>query len=497
MPTYYLRMEGVNLSAVFDDTNQISVIRGASFLLREATKAYKKAYENHPALKNWQVISNGASIGLYSFEAEHIDAAEEVKEILVRALNTDEQFQHFTFVVDIQADTQDFTHDKEALIARNRFRQMQQLSLVIPEKNEKNTAVCTLTNLAPAVKEARIGEELKEISTSVQVRLEHGRKEKQGFYQKERAAIQNNESANSGELDYVESLQEIAFKTGTLKNKIAVLYLDGNKFSAIQREHCQQVSDIQDFDQLMQNNRRDFLNKLHELICNDPDFANYKKMRLETLLWGGDEMLLVVPASKGLKLLSFFYECSKDWAFRDVAPFTHAGGLVFCRAKTPIRRIRKYAQELADFVKSQDRTKNLFDYSVLESIDYPSETPEKLRKKIYSDFLLKDYKPLMPFTKQGLIALSELKNSKNSVSKTQAYKLARASTQSEDEFKKAYARFSIVLNNSEREKSIKQFLEKAFPTQSECWQWIHLVELWDYIDETLTAHAFPECAESC
>lgn len=484
MPTYYLRMEGVNLGAVFDDTNQVSVIRGASFLLREATQQLPK----YILPDTWKVISSGASIGLFSFEAENLEQANSIEEYVVNHLNTDEKFRHFSFVVDIQPATQKFPHDKEAVLARNRFRQMQQLSLVVPEKNHSEnstTEICTLTNLTPAYKKAFVGEEQQFVSYSVQVRLKHGREQKQAFYKKETGI----------ELDFTQSLQEIAANTGSLKNKIAVLYLDGNKFSSIQEKQCTTPDALQEFDRLMQGKRREFLTALlQDCIIPDKGFFNHDLVRLETLLWGGDEMLLVVPASKGLKLLQFFYEFTKDWKFKDTA-LSHAGGLVFCRAKTPIRRIRKFAQELADAVKEKNRKKSCFDYMVLESIDYPSESLEKLRKKIFPDDLMQQYQVLKPVNSTMLGALKYLKQH---IPRTQAYGIAHAITNKDEaEFEEKRKRLSVVLNdlqdeyNKKIDAEIEEKLKCAFPEQEIRWQWLHLVELWDYIEESETLNMPP------
>ncbi|MEN9849037.1 MAG: hypothetical protein RL368_1777 [Pseudomonadota bacterium] len=492
MPTYYLRMEGVNLGAVFDDTNQVSVIRGASFLLREATQQLPK----YILPKTWKVISSGASIGLFSFEAENLEQADKIKEYVVNHLNTNEKFRHFSFVVDIQPATQEFPYDKEAVLARNRFHQMQQLSLVVPEKNHSEnstTEICTLTNLTPAYKKEVVGKEPQFVSSSVKVRLKHGREQKQAFYNKETGV----------ELDFTQSLQDIADSTGQLKNKIAVLYLDGNKFSSIQEKHCTTPDALQEFDSFMQGKRREFLTALlQDCIIPDKGFFNHDLVRLETLLWGGDEMLLVVPANKGLKLLQFFYEFTEGWEFEG-NDLTHAGGLVFCRAKTPIRRIRKFAQELADAVKEKNRKENRFDYMVLESIDYPSESLEKLREKIFPDDLMQQYQVLKPFNSTMLGALQYLKQY---ISRTQAYGIAHAITNKDEaEFEEKRERLRVVLNdlqdaynkkiNTEIEEKLKcafpEQIDPAFPKQEKRWQWLHLVELWDYIEESETSLTAP------
>jgi len=188
-----------------------------------------------------------------------------------------------------------------------------------------------------------------------------------------------------------------------------------------------------------------------------------------------------VPAWKGLELLNYFYQVSRDWEFEG-EKLTHAGGLVFCRAKTPIRRIRRFAQELADGVKDSKngRKENLFDYMVLESIDYPSESPDKLRKKIFADELQNNYQPLLPCGSKQLIALAELKEI---VPKSQAYNLVRAIIQGDKQCAEKTARLKVVITDSQYLEALDK-LEIAFPQQTLEWQWIHLIELWDYIVPT-------------
>ncbi len=241
-------------------------------------------------------------------------------------------------------------------------------------------------------------------------------------------------------------------------------------------------------------------------VFEDDKFLYYDKerdierIRLETLLWGGDEMLFVVPAWKGFELLNYFYEFSQTWTFK-TETLTHAGGLVFCRAKTPIRRIRGFAQELAEQAKNTDRSKNLFDYMALESIGYPSDPPEKLRQYLFPEALLKDYKALQPFSKQAFNALCALKES---VPKTQAYALVRTiidDVHNEAAFQEKKQRLQTLLKTKAKDpkqdalQDIEACLNTAFPNQTEHWRWIHFVELWDYLVSADSKSAAPTSAQ--
>jgi hypothetical protein len=96
--------------------------------------------------------------------------------------------------------------------------------------------------------------------------------------------------------------------------------------------------------------------------------------RFETLMWGGDEMMWVVPAWKGWEVLTRFYK--RDWTIPALGdkPLTHAAGLVFCHYNAPLRRIKNLAQQLVALCKAQNdkEERDRVAYQVLESFDLVS-----------------------------------------------------------------------------------------------------------------------------
>ncbi len=500
MPPHYLRVEGVNLAHVLEDTRQLSVIRGGGLLLRQAVMDLPNEL---PQLK-LEKISTGASIGLFGFEsdtpddtvnavAKHLNNIGEVYVLrpddtvnaVAKHLREHSQYQHLTFVVDSQPESTDFQHDKEALIARNRFRQMQQITVAVSEKNtSQEIGPCALDNVRPTTGHESVATERENVSLSVSVRLKHGRKQKQQFYDKE--------TGQTLGLNYTTDLQDLAALTKQqaetpelkqLNNKIAVLYFDGNGFSGIQARHCDTKDKQLKFDKDIQGKRKAFLIALLNKIKLDSDFSNGNALRLETLLWGGDEMIFVVPAWKGLETLNFFYEHSADWAFPGSGEkLTHAGGLVFCSAKTPIQRATQLARELADGVKSrpEGRERNLFDYMVLESIDFPTESLEHTRQRQFGEAMGKTRAPLCPFNHEMKAAADWLKN----LPKGQAYTCARAAlADAKDDGKRLKEQVERLAEVSQiKPDDIENSLKCLFPTTPNTgWQWLHLVDLWDYL----------------
>jgi hypothetical protein len=92
-------------------------------------------------------------------------------------------------------------------------------------------------------------------------------------------------------------------------------------------------------------------------------------LRLEVLLWGADEIVMVVPGWQGLATLDLFFRMSAGWRpFPDGQPVTYKAGIVFCNSKSDIHRAGKLARELGNFAKLDGR--NSFAYQVLESFDH-------------------------------------------------------------------------------------------------------------------------------
>ncbi len=107
---------------------------------------------------------------------------------------------------------------------------------------------------------------------------------------------------------------------------------------------------------------------------------------METLLWGGDEIVWVTPAWRGWRLLTMFYESAKAWQLLGKS-VTHSAGLVFCHHKAPIHEIVHLAKELNGMVKEKGRrqkARNLFAYQVLESFDH-------IGRALDDDFLRERY----------------------------------------------------------------------------------------------------------
>jgi len=208
-PQEFIQVEAVNIQWAVFDTDQLSVIRGSSFLLAQAIRALGSAFSD-----DLDPLSIGASRGLYEVISDR--PLPELVDRIQKAINDDPNHRHFTFAVagHQQPDDEDkrgLPAVKAALTARIRREQLRQLSLV-PDIIEGTAQVpCDQSGVRSrdaAGPREWIGGERKALSASVRDRLRIGRDLKAGLY------FEVLESAQTGS-DETESAQPIG-PPGTL-----------------------------------------------------------------------------------------------------------------------------------------------------------------------------------------------------------------------------------------------------------------------------------------
>jgi hypothetical protein len=231
------------------------------------------------------------------------------------------------------------------------------------------------------------------VSDSVFERRGYGLHEKQRFYAQEyaRRRIQPARLATDRFASNLHDFEDPK-ADHRLRGKIAVLYLDGNRFSAIQEAVSKAgESQLQAFDGFVRERRFLLLDALLRLLETHEDSAigsgdtekpqaqgEFEKterfVKLETLLWGGDELMWVVPANLGVEVARVVFTEAGIWRIDDYK-LTHAVGLVFCHNDAPIGRVQALARELAESTKRPEveleRQETALAYAVMESFDFP------------------------------------------------------------------------------------------------------------------------------
>ncbi len=351
--TTLLSVAGVNIAEFLDDTSHLSTIRGGGLLLLDAVARVEIALEK--LAQGTQTLSRGASEGLFWLPVGA--NAEAIRGQVEKMLNDDPQLKHATFVVDVEAmkGESDFPRAKEMVKAKNRWRQMQAPSLAIPKAT--GDGACEENGIRPISADGKCA--------SVLARKKFGQDQKQGLYAKLTGL--NDLPAFARDFGTIASCKT----RGNLHNKLAVIYLDGNAFGGLQKA-ADTPDKLQTFDQDLRDKREAFLKDVLREITGQRAWMNGEVLRFETLLWGGDEMMFVVPAWQGWALLERFFAFSKKWRYDEQA-LHHAAGLVFCHHNAPIARIRDLAHDLADHVKDllgdKKKEQSGLAYLTLESFD--------------------------------------------------------------------------------------------------------------------------------
>jgi hypothetical protein len=135
---------------------------------------------------------------------------------------------------------------------------------------------------------------------------------------------------------------------------MALVYADGNGFGAIRTK-----VGAERFSETVVELRRGLLRRVlawfRSGLVQPRCFAiaaeaRLPQLRLETLLWGGDELMFVMPSWLAFAFVEGFFAATRDWSI-DGRRLTHTLGLVICHYKTPIRQARALSHDIADKIK--------------------------------------------------------------------------------------------------------------------------------------------------
>lgn len=484
MSKYYLRVEAVNLANSVYDTHDISTIRGGSFMLLNSVKQLEKKYEK---------IYEGASSGLYFLKGcNDSDMAEEIRQEVIDDLNT-MTTSYATFVVDYydfdQSD-KDFQTGVKMLMAKNRWSQWQQQTAILPSRNKTNHE-CDLDGIRPGFAPVPPMASIKFISEFTEYRKRNGQSLRNSIYKEILPDLIE-------KLSFTDSLEDLANdpSKGNLDGKIAFIYVDGNKFGRIRDERCENEADLKNFDKAIQEGfRSEVLANIIKYASNDDDFKtdNNKNIRLETLLWGGDEVEWVVPAWKAWEVLDMFF--AKQPVFKNsnsvITPLTHACGVVFCHHNAPILQIRKIAHMLVDHVKEgiaeiprEHDAGDFIQYLVLESFDMLPSSLKDFEANFYKQTSFNDLQikgsEIKSLCEHMLILKSYFPHGK-------IYDIIDAirTKKSDDEIEKLMEKALKKCSKPQKqlvESAISEIIDKKKN------HWFVVADLWDYICERRADH---------
>ena len=488
-----------------------ATIRGGGFYLLSRVNALAQSTQYKDCL-----ITEGASTAVFDIDT---DKPEQVREDILKFLyeshDHSEPIKEMMFLVEYLKNQGIFPELMARLLGKIRVVQMQTASVrLFSETFEPSYKAIKhkkqfdqFNQVLPAHQSLTKGEDKKYVSDFTYNRHEQGRDLRKNIY---RTLLEGVPDLKIGDYKFTNELEELSKddNQGNLNGKIAYIYIDGNKFGKLQKEF-KSAKEFKYFDRQLQGFKKKLLAKILRL-CRS---SNGKKVRLETLLWGGDELKLIVPAWMGWRVASLFYQVAEINKMNLKATLegkerecelTYAMGLVFTYHKNPVRNVDEIAAKLVDAAKDglkSDDIKypeytrtcgNRMHYVVLESL-------ETLPTSDYSDFAQSYYRQpasLLSLTPQDMKVLDNFVSMLDvHFSKSRVHLIAKAFHNGDAEaYAKELQRRLDVCDADKKEKlaliekiklitgsvfSLDNKVEAAMPSLG--LRWLQAAELWDYL----------------
>ncbi len=471
MPNIYLRAEGVNLGSFVYDTQDLSTIRGGGLALLALPEKVEKAIRARNLVP--ESIIAGASVAL--FRVENVPDPNQLRRHVEDALRGDSLLEHATIAVDVVDDAGDFQQARALAVAKNRWRQMRMSTVVYPPLGDRATGVCEKDLLRPAT-------ELP-FSQATKLRFSHGRAEKQKFYDREVGVPLGLAFSND-----FNTLTANSAERGNLRDKLAVIYLDGNGFGKLQKDNCKDKGRQEKFSTGLRKLQGGLLGELLRPLAEHKEAAwwNGDDLRFETLLWGGDEIIWVVPAWQGWHVLQRFFELSRSWLPLLDQTLTHAAGLVFAHHKAPIHGLTHLAKSLAEEAKKRRTGANAFAYQVLESFDDIGRPFDEGFLKARYPFYAAEPKSLVLEAGSMEKITAQMPAARAVISRKKLHEIAKLLMTGRS---KELAEYTEKFDKSAKRSQDPEVagalacLEAFGPNcQANHARWYHLAELWDYVD---------------
>ncbi|MFZ1679650.1 MAG: hypothetical protein WAT70_01415 [Rhizobiaceae bacterium] len=402
-----LRYEAADFANTVFETQALSPTRGASLSYLYSPKRVERELPNGATL-----VYKGASQGAWTFRATAAEA--EKAEQRVRTALTENDFggadptgahAHLAYVTAlVEGDDALALASAESLC---NVRKLQGEGFPLPSLSPDIDAFDAFDRARPADHRDRDGKRIrwkrKDASQATVDRGDFGSDQRQKFYE----SLAGRKPAYEFTDDF-EAMVKSPPKVGgkplpvSLHGKVAVFYADGNRLNKLrQAEMAAGMGKFKEFSESLRMKQQELLGHildwLHEGARETPDAFLYNhpiegdQYRFETLLWGGDELLFVMPSWLGLDFAARFFAWTKGWMTPAGLDITFSAGLVFCDHKTPIRLSKAVADEMASLCKTMqletstrdNQTKSLLQVEAFESLSLPEGSFKGFRENLY------------------------------------------------------------------------------------------------------------------
>jgi hypothetical protein len=397
---FLIRVEAVNLSSSIFDTDDLSVIRGggvANLLLPSDILKALNFGEIIPVFSGASqaeaVLSAGPGVTERMIEQRLAELISGKRQLDVAEPEVLSVLRHLVLIgvaVPFEAG-----YAKANRHAMGRVRQRQLNTLTLDRGDGLASSVrrpCVIDGFRPAATLLSKGGKDLLVSASVRDRQALGRKLRQRIYHK--IGIRTDRT-----LRFADSFSDLVEGPPdgvppSLVGKMAVVYLDGNKFTAardgaIQRDPNGGHVAAAAFSQCVTAARAQFLDRLLDRLEKDKRMFFEGRLRFEILMWGGDEARFVLPAWKVRDLLDLLTDDMEQgkWDF-DGQRLTNAVGILVCHHKMPIAKASDLANQVVDEAKLYIKTpaserQDVLSLQLIESIEPPMGGLKPFREKLY------------------------------------------------------------------------------------------------------------------
>lgn len=464
---HVLRVEGVNFDNCLYDTNNLAVIRGASLLLDQVERPVAKAIREalgKDIVPEWA----GGSKALFRFVASEVVAKQ--VESCVRSALAKEPWKHLSWVVDR------VSGEGAEVIAesRNRARQMRSWSVqscALPGAKRQD-ALDGMRPADPACDDPR-----GPLSPATRSRLAYGRQQRQGFWQ-DRIG-----SDLAKEITFCDDFEDIvkdckAPVSEAASSKIAVLQFDGDGFGKIIDAAGGSAGFAAKFSEISRNLLSALVRRSFDLESKEGNKPS-TLLRMEVLLWGGDDMTVVVPCWRALDMIAAFYDAAQTAQIAGRG-LSFTGAAIIAQRKAPIRRLRALAEEAVGLTKSA--APGSFTMDVFEAASPPEDGLEAHRARVHPGLSAAELS--FPGAKAGALAENirrcQREAGRSNPSRTALHRLLlMQADETLEEGMTDY--FTRVLGNPVEELQIDRFLpgtERSLRADLRL-----LLDFWDYVPQ--------------
>ncbi|MEI6758511.1 MAG: hypothetical protein WCK85_11700, partial [Chlorobium sp.] len=288
----------------------------------------------------------------------------------------------------------------------------------------------------------------------------------------------------NNKIEFTDDLESLAEN-----DKIAFIHLDGNKFGKIREDYYEEVGkddEFRTFDIAVQEclQKKSLETILH--IATNPVNTSFRteegKVRLETLMWGGDEIEWIVPAEQAWSVLNTFFKQAVASPFQPLSgkstPLTYSAGVVFCRHNLPILQVRRYAEQLCTLAKRHpalnDKADNRFSFINMASFDIINRDVDSFLKKYHVPATIQDF--TITFSEMTSL-YDSLRVVKKWFPKNKLYDIIDA-LQSGDDIAEIKKRALTMVNSNQRQEveNALNDITGSYPNR-----WMVIGDLWSYV----------------